>query len=91
MVRRHVLPQRLLALGAVPGGIHHCVVVVRDLGASLRFYRDGLGLDLLLDRHVESDWPDLFDAPSRACARFFLATRGFRTITPVSWSSRCSM
>jgi catechol 2,3-dioxygenase-like lactoylglutathione lyase family enzyme len=25
----------------------------------LRFYRDGLGLDLLQDRHVEGDWPDL--------------------------------
>jgi catechol 2,3-dioxygenase-like lactoylglutathione lyase family enzyme len=44
----------------VPGGIHHSVVVVRDLDASLRFYRDGIGLDLLQDRHVEGDWPDLF-------------------------------
>jgi catechol 2,3-dioxygenase-like lactoylglutathione lyase family enzyme len=44
----------------VPGGIHHSVVVVRDLEASLRFYRDGIGLDLLQDRHVEGDWPDLF-------------------------------
>jgi catechol 2,3-dioxygenase-like lactoylglutathione lyase family enzyme len=26
----------------VPGGIHHSVVVVGDLEASLRFYRDGL-------------------------------------------------
>ena len=41
-VRRRVLRQCLLALCAVPGGIHHCVVVVRDLEASLRFYRDGL-------------------------------------------------
>jgi len=57
--------QSLLASHAVPGGIHHSVVVVRDLEASLRFYRDGIGLDLLQDRHVEGDWPDLFDAPSR--------------------------
>jgi catechol 2,3-dioxygenase-like lactoylglutathione lyase family enzyme len=62
----------LLALGAVPGGIHHSVVVVRDLEASLRFYRDGLGLDLLQDRHVEGDWPDLFDAPSRQLRAVFL-------------------
>jgi catechol 2,3-dioxygenase-like lactoylglutathione lyase family enzyme len=41
----------------VPGGIHHSVVVVRDLEASLRFYRDGIGLDLLLDRHVEGGVP----------------------------------
>jgi len=56
----------------VPGGIHHSVVVVRDLEASLRFYRDGLGLDLLQDRHVEGDWPDLFDAPSRRVRAVFL-------------------
>jgi len=72
MVRRHVLRQGLLALCAVPGGIHHCVIVVRDLEASLRFYRDGLGLDLLLDRQVEGDWPELFDAPSSRVRAVFL-------------------
>jgi catechol 2,3-dioxygenase-like lactoylglutathione lyase family enzyme len=56
----------------VAGGIHHSVVVVRDLEASLRFYRDGLGLDLLQDRQVEGDWPDLFDAPSRRVRAVFL-------------------
>ena len=60
----------------MPGGIHHSVVVVRDLEASLRFYRDGLGLDLLLDRHVEGDWPDLFDAPSRRVRAVFLGDAG---------------
>jgi catechol 2,3-dioxygenase-like lactoylglutathione lyase family enzyme len=48
------------------------VVVVRDLEASLRFYRDGIGLDLLQDWHVEGDWPDLFDAPSRRVRAVFL-------------------
>ena len=48
------------------------MVVVRDLEASLRFYRQGLGLDLLQDRHVEGDWPDLFDAPSRRVRAVFL-------------------
>ena len=47
-------------------------MVVRDLDASLRFYRDGIGLDLLQDRHVEGDWPDLFDAPSRRVRAVFL-------------------
>ena len=61
-----------LALCAMPGGIHHSVVVVGDLDASLRFYRDGLGLDLLQDRHVEGDWPDLFNAPSRHVRAVFL-------------------
>jgi catechol 2,3-dioxygenase-like lactoylglutathione lyase family enzyme len=66
----------LLALCAVPGGIHHSVVLVRDLEASLRFYRDGLGLDLLQDRQVEGDWPDLFDAPSRRVRAVFLGDAG---------------
>jgi len=60
----------------MPGGIHHSVVVVRDLEASLRFYRDGLGLDLLQDRHVEGNWPDLFDAPSRRVRAVFLGDAG---------------
>src|SRR5260370_22361616 len=60
----------------MPGGIHHSVVVVRDIEASLCFYRDGLGLDLLQDRHVEGDWPDLFDAPSRRVHAAFLGDAG---------------
>ena len=48
------------------------MVVVRDLEASLRFYRDGLGLDLLQDRHVEGDWPELLGAPSRRVHAIFL-------------------
>ena len=66
----------MLAWCAVPGGIHHSVLVVRDLEASLRFYRDGLGLDLLQDRQVEGDWPDLFDAPSRRVRAVFLGDAG---------------
>jgi catechol 2,3-dioxygenase-like lactoylglutathione lyase family enzyme len=49
--------------------IHHSVVIVRDLAASLRFYRDGLGLEVLQDRRVQGDWPGLFDAPSRGRTR----------------------
>jgi catechol 2,3-dioxygenase-like lactoylglutathione lyase family enzyme len=62
----------LLASCVVPGGIHHSVVVVRDLEASLRFYRDGLGLDVLQDRQVEGHWPELFGAPSRSLRVVFL-------------------
>jgi catechol 2,3-dioxygenase-like lactoylglutathione lyase family enzyme len=62
----------LLASLAMPGAIHHSVVVVRDMEASLRFYRDGLGLDLLQDRRVEGDWPGLLDAPSRSLRAVFL-------------------
>ena len=47
-------------------------MVVRDLQASLRFYRDGLGLDVLADRSVEGDWPALLGAPSRRLRAVFL-------------------
>jgi catechol 2,3-dioxygenase-like lactoylglutathione lyase family enzyme len=47
----------------VPGGIHHFVVLVRDLEASLRFCRYTLRLDVSHDRQIEGDWPALFDAP----------------------------
>jgi catechol 2,3-dioxygenase-like lactoylglutathione lyase family enzyme len=52
--------------------IHHSVVVTRDLDASLRFYRDGIGLAVLQDRQVEGNWPDLLDAPSRGLRAVFL-------------------
>jgi catechol 2,3-dioxygenase-like lactoylglutathione lyase family enzyme len=56
----------------VPGAIHHSVVVVGDLDESLRFYRDGIGLDVLVDREVEGDWPALFDGPTRSLRVVFL-------------------
>jgi glyoxylase I family protein len=52
------------------------VVVVGDLEASLCFYRDGLGLEVLQDRHVEGDWPGLFDAPARSLRAVFLGDPG---------------
>ena len=61
----------------MPGAIHHTVVAVRDLDISLRFYRDGLGLDLLLDRQVEGDWPELLGAPSRSLRAVFLGDQRF--------------
>jgi catechol 2,3-dioxygenase-like lactoylglutathione lyase family enzyme len=67
-----VAAARLLVSRTVPGGIHHSVVIVRDLEASLRFYRDGIGLDVLHDRQVEGDWPALFDVPSRSVRAVFL-------------------
>lgn len=52
--------------------IHHTVLAVRDLEQSLRFYRDGIGLDVLQDRTVEGDWPTLFGAPTRSLRVVFL-------------------
>jgi catechol 2,3-dioxygenase-like lactoylglutathione lyase family enzyme len=65
----------------VAGAIHHSVVVVRDLEASLRFYRDGLGLDVLLDREVDGDWPGLFDGPSRRLRAVFLGDANVPDVT----------
>jgi catechol 2,3-dioxygenase-like lactoylglutathione lyase family enzyme len=48
------------------------VVVVADIEASIRFYRDGIGLDLLRDMQVDGDWPELFGAPSRRLRAVFL-------------------
>ena len=52
------------------------MVAVRDLAASLRFYHDGIGLDLLRDVHLEGDWPELFGAPSRRLHAVFLGDEG---------------
>ena len=40
--------------------IHHAAVVVADVDASLRFWRDGLGFELLMDETFEGDWKTLF-------------------------------
>jgi catechol 2,3-dioxygenase-like lactoylglutathione lyase family enzyme len=59
--------------GRLHRAIHHSVVVVvvGDLEASLRFCRDGLGLEVLQDRQVEGDWPGLFHAPTRSLRAVF--------------------
>jgi glyoxylase I family protein len=54
--------------------IHHTVLVVADLDASLRFYVDGIGLDVLQDREVEGDWPALLGADSRSLRVVFLGS-----------------
>lgn len=52
--------------------LHHAALCVRDLDASLRFYRDGLGLDVLMDHTFDGDWPALFEARSRTLRSVFL-------------------
>ena len=42
--------------------LHHSALCVRDMDASLRFYRDGLGMAVLMDHTFEGDWPALFGA-----------------------------
>ena len=52
--------------------VHHSAVYVRDLDASLHFYRDGLGLQVLMDHEFAGDWRILFDAPGDRLRSVFL-------------------
>jgi catechol 2,3-dioxygenase-like lactoylglutathione lyase family enzyme len=44
--------------------LHHVTLFVDDADRAVRFYRDGLGLAVLVDREFDGPWPRLFDAPS---------------------------
>ena len=56
--------------------VHHSAIVVRDVEASLRFWRDGIGLAVMMDRTFEGDWPALFDAPATTLRSVFLGDPG---------------
>jgi catechol 2,3-dioxygenase-like lactoylglutathione lyase family enzyme len=56
--------------------VHHSAICVRDVDVSLRFYRDGLGLETLMDHAFEGDWRALFDAPSNRLRSVFLGDPG---------------
>lgn len=52
--------------------VHHSAVYAHDVDASLRFYRDGLGLQVLMDHDFDGDWRTLFDAPADRLRSIFL-------------------
>ncbi len=52
--------------------VHHCAIRTRDVESSLRFWRDGLGLTVLMEHAFEGDWPTLFGAPSTVLRAVFL-------------------
>ncbi|KAH8582872.1 hypothetical protein B0O99DRAFT_647386, partial [Bisporella sp. PMI_857] len=53
--------------------IHHTVIAVGDLNRSLRFYRDGIGLEVLYDNNqTTGDWQTLFGAESNTYRRVYL-------------------
>lgn len=52
--------------------VHHTAICSRDVDASLRFWRDGLGLQVLMDHRFEGDWPTLLRAPSTSLRAVFL-------------------
>ncbi|HEY4398241.1 MAG TPA: VOC family protein [Acidimicrobiia bacterium] len=52
--------------------VHHSAVYSRDVDAGLRFYRDGLGLQVLMDHEFDGDWRTLFEAPGNHLRSVFL-------------------
>lgn len=52
--------------------VHHSAIVVRDVDASLRFWRDGLGFAVMMDMHFDGDWGTLFDGPENRLRSVFL-------------------
>ena len=44
--------------------IHHVVLFVREADRSLRFYCDGVGCSVLVDREFDGDWPTLLGVES---------------------------
>ena len=54
--------------------VHHSAVVCSDVELSLRFYRDGLGMDVLMDEVFDGDWPTLFAARSTRLRSIFLGS-----------------
>lgn len=52
--------------------LHHGAICVRDLDASLRFYREGIGLATLMDQAFDGPWRELFDAPADRLRSVFL-------------------
>lgn len=52
--------------------IHHSAICVRDVDASLRFWRDGLGFEVTMDQRFEGDWPTLLHGPGTTLRSVFL-------------------
>jgi catechol 2,3-dioxygenase-like lactoylglutathione lyase family enzyme len=56
----------------VTARVHHSAIVVRDVEASLRFWRDGVGFEVTMDMHFDGDWSTLFGAPANRLRSIFL-------------------
>jgi len=52
--------------------VHHSAITTRDVEASIRFWRDGLGFEVLMDHQFEGPWPELFGAGSTTLRSVFL-------------------
>jgi glyoxylase I family protein len=52
--------------------VHHSAIVTSDVEASLGFWRDGLGFEVLMDETFVGPWPELFGATSPKLRSLFL-------------------
>lgn len=52
--------------------MHHAAILVRDFEASLRFWRDGIGLEQIMQMNFPGDWRTLFNADSDTIHSAFL-------------------
>ena len=52
--------------------VHHSAIVTHDVEASIVFWRDGLGLDVLMDHTFEGPWDELFGATTTKLRSLFL-------------------
>lgn len=55
--------------------LHHVGLCPADLDASVRFYRDGLGLDVLFDVELEVDLEELLGVRTSVVRTVFLGSR----------------
>ena len=72
-VTHKVTSVRVRKQGLLVGRIvHHVAICPRDISASLAFYVDGIGLDVLFDTMVTADLKTLVGAPSNQTRTVFL-------------------
>jgi catechol 2,3-dioxygenase-like lactoylglutathione lyase family enzyme len=54
--------------------LHHAGICVADIDEALRFYRDGVGLDVLVDKVIEADLESLLGVHTRRVRTVFLGS-----------------
>jgi len=52
--------------------VHHSAICVTDVEESLRFWRDAMGFEVLMDHSFSGDWPTLFNVQTNNLRAIFL-------------------